>query len=460
MPALDLKQIRKLVDTVVLVMMENRSFDHMLGHLSYRQFDTGLQVDGLRDPLDQPAYENPYATQPYYPFTMRDGILPSDLPHEREEVAKQLAFSRTSGRHTMRGFVEAYYQHTTVNWTRTPEPLGFYPPNEVPITSFLASNFAVCDRFFSALPTSTLPNRLMAWTGSAHVDHTGSVLPPRDDTLLDWLDAHDVRWRVYHDGLSFFTLLGAFKHVLSKNFKRFEHLALDVLSESDDTFPQVIIIEPSYGDAPHLGTDKPNDNHAPLPVAPGEHFQRLIYRALTANPGRWAKTMMVVYYDEHGGFYDHVPPLNIPYDPRPAAEYPAFTTTGVRVPGIIVSPLVASRTVYKEPLDHTSILQFLAQLFAPRSRGYNDVVNRRRDAGITSIGDVLNLATPRVATPRVPDVAIQSVEVLGDAHPLKSPQQKLFELAANEMVTTHKQKTKTQYPELWHWAIERDGANG
>ncbi len=355
MPTVPVTQIRKLVDTVVLVMMENRSFDHMLGHLSYRQFDVGLKVDGLRDPLNQPAYENLYATQPYYPFEMRDGILPSDLPHEREEVAKQLAWSRTSGRHTMRGFVEAYYQHTTTNWTRTPEPMGFLPPNEVPITSFLASNFAVCDRFFSSLPTSTLPNRLMAWTGEARVDHTGSLLPPRDHTLLNWLDERDIRWRVYHDGLSYFALLGEFGRILGPHFKRFENLAFDVLAEPAETFPQVIIIEPSYGDAPHLGTDKPNDNHPPLPVGPGEHFLRLIYRALVANPARWQKTVLVVYYDEHGGFYDHVPPLPIPSDPRPAASYPPFTTTGLRVPGIVVSPLVASRTVYKEPLDHTSV---------------------------------------------------------------------------------------------------------
>lgn len=460
MAALTLPQIRKLVDTVVLVMMENRSFDHMLGHLSYRQFDVGLQVDGLRDPLNQSAYENLYASQPYYPFEMRDGVLPSDLPHERDEVDRQLAFSRTSGRQTMRGFVEAYYQHTTVNWTRTPEPMGFFPPSEVPITSFLASNFAVCDRFFSCLPTSTLPNRLMAWTGDTQVDHTGSVLPPRGDTLLDWLDHHDVRWRVYHDGLSFFTMLGEFGRILGKNFKSFEHLALDVLTESADTFPQVIIIEPSYGDAPHLGTDKPNDNHAPLPIGPGEHFLRLIYRALTANPARWQKTVMVVYYDEHGGFYDHVPPLKIPYDPRPAADFPPFKTTGVRVPGVVVSPLVASRTVYKEPLDHTSILQFLAQLFAPRGRGYSRTVNERRAAGITSIADVLNLTTPRLAVPQVPAVPIRSVEILGDAKPLKSPQQALFEVAANEMVTTYRTKTQKQYPELWHWHVERTQTGG
>ncbi len=94
-------------------------------------------------------------------------------------------------------------------------------------------------------------------------------------------------------------------------------------------------------------------------------------------------------------------------------------------------------------------------MFAPTEKGYSAPVNKRRDAGITSIANVLNLTSPRVATPVVPGVPIRSFEILGDAHPLKTPQQLLFEVAANEMVTTYKTKTQKQYPELWHWHIER-----
>ncbi len=455
MPPLSLDQVRGLVDTVVLVMMENRSFDHLLGHLSYRQFDVGRQVDGLRAPLERAEYENLYATQPYYPFEMRDGMLPSDLPHEREQVERQLAWSAVAGRHRMDGFVKEYYNYTTVNWTRNPEPMGFLPPADVPISNFLATNFAVCDHWFAPLPTSTLPNRLMAWTGEARVDHTGQLLPPRGETLLDWLDRHHLRWRVYHDGLSFFALLGEFGRILGPNFKSFEHLAADVLNEPDDDFPQVIVVEPSYGDAPHLGTDQPNDNHAPLPVGPGEHFLRLIYRALTANPDRFRRTVMVVYYDEHGGFFDHVPPLAIEYDPRPAADYPKFTSTGPRVPAMVVSPLVASRTVHHEPLDHTSVLRFLAELFTP-DEAYSPVVARRQQTTLTSLAGVLNLAEPRQAIPAAPNVAIRTSTVLGESHPVKSPQQLLFDSAADALVASDQAEAQKQYPELWHWHVERD----
>jgi len=453
-PTMD--QIRGMVDTVVLVMMENRSFDHMLGHLSYRQYDNGRSVDGLKDPLDQPGYQNRYTGEVYYPYEMQDGVLPSDLPHEREEVEVQLAKSKVSGKYMMSGFVEAYYRRTTVNWTRTPEPMGFLPPDQAPITDFLAGNYAVCDRWFAPLPTSTLPNRLMGWTGTTHVDHTGQILPRVDDTLLDWMTAHGVRWRVYHDGLSFFTLLGKLPQVLSPGFRRFEELAADVRMEKKGTFPQVILVEPSYGDAPHLGTDHPNDNHPPLPVAPGEHFLRLIYQALTANPDRWARTVLIVYYDEHGGFYDHVPPLDVPHKPPRGAGYKPFTTTGVRVPAVVVSPLVASRTVHHADMDHTSVLQFLAELFDPNGRGYSPDVERRRKKGITSVSGVLNQASPRTGIPAAPPDAIRSLTLLGDAGPIKTPQQKLFRAAALELMTKHEAQARKQYPELWHAGLTGD----
>ena len=450
MSALTLDQVRGLVDTVVLVMMENRSFDHMLGHLSYREHNVGLQVDGLTDPLERPEYFNFYANQPYYPFPAQDRPLQTDLPHEREAVAQQMAWSKAEKKYTMSGFVEAYYNRTVASWTRTPEPMGFLPPDQAPITDFLATNYAVCDRWFAPLPTSTLPNRLMAWTGTASVDHTGQILPPVGDTLLDWMSRRGVRWRVYHDGLSFFTLLGKLKDVLSPGFRRFEHLADDVLHEPKGSFPQVILIEPSYGDAPHLGTDHPNDNHPPLPVAPGEHFLRVIYQALTANPDRWARTVLIVHYDEHGGFFDHVPPLPVPHTPPRGAKYKPFKTTGVRVPAMVVSPLVASRTVHQAKMDHTSILQFVAELHDKNGKGYSANVERRRKKGITSVSEVLNQAAPRSGTPAVPTSPIRSVTLLGDAGPIKTPQQMLFRTAALKMMNERKQDTRDQYPELWH----------
>jgi phospholipase C len=440
------------VDTIVMVLMENRSFDHMLGHLSYGEYAIGTPVEGLRDPLTQQAYENIYEGIPYYPFVMQDGPLSGDLPHDRPSVETQLAYSSVTGTYSMSGFVEAYYQSTTTNRTQTPDPMGFFPPSAVPTINFFANNFAICDHWFAPLPTSTQPNRLMALTGASLVDDTRDHLLPASPTLLDWATSHGVRWRVYHAGLSFFILLGRFDEVLGPNFRAFEHLARDVGHEASDTFPQLILIEPLYADAPHLGSDQPNDDHPPLAVGFGEQFLRQIYEALTCNPERWAKTVLIVTYDEHGGFFDHMPPLSVPYAP-PDAAYPPFATTGVRVPALVVSPLVAARHVYSGPLDHTSVLQFLAERFSPDEGGYSTDVDQRRAQGITSVSEVLNLSTPRPVIPAAPREQIQSVALLGPGPPEKTPSQRAFENAALAMIRSYPHETAQKHPELWHWYL-------
>ncbi len=441
-----------IVDTIVVVMMENRSFDHMLGHLSYGEYANGTPVEGLRDPLTQQAYENLYEGSPYYPFVMQDGPLPGDPPHERTSVQTQLTYSAVTGTYSMSGFVEAYYQSTPVNRTQTPEPMGFFPPSAVPILSFFANNFAVCDHWFAPLPTGTHPNRLMALTGASLVDDTRDHLLPAGPTMLDWAMRHGVRWRVYHAGLSFFILLGRFDQVLGPNFRAFEYLARDVAHEASDVLPQIILIEPSYADAPHLGSNHPNDDHPPLAVGFGEQFLRQIYEALTCNPDRWAKTVLIVTYDEHGGFFDHVPPLSVPYAP-PDAAYPPFTTTGVRVPALVVSPLVAERHVYSGPLDHTSVLQCLAERFSPHEEGYSTDVNQRRALGIASVSEVLNLSNPRTVIPAMPRESIQSMALLGQILPEKTPNQRAFENAALTMINRYPHETAQKHPELWHWYL-------
>ncbi|WP_454871565.1 alkaline phosphatase family protein [Paraburkholderia xenovorans] len=119
--------------------------------------------------------------------------------------------------------------------------------------------------------------------------------------------------------------------------------------------PQVIFIEPEYTDGPHLA---PNDDHSPTGVAPGQAFLADIYRTVSASE-RWNETLMIVTYDEHGGFFDHVSPLSIPTE---VAGY-QFQTTGLRVPAFLISPYVTPGGVFSGDLDHTSILQLLADKF-------------------------------------------------------------------------------------------------
>lgn len=442
------------VQTIVILMFENRSFDHMLGHLSYGPYANGTSVDGLAEPLTSPKYLNTSAGNPYYPFEMTDATLASDLPHERAFVATQLDWSDLKKAYLMDGFVDAYDQFTSAARTEQPYPMGFMTPSSAWATSFLATNFAVCDRWFSPVPASTQPNRLMALTARTGIDATTGLFPPLPGTfILDWLNTHKIRWRVYHCGISFFALLGKFDLVLGPNFQPIDRLAGDVATERAASFPQVILVEPSYGDAPHVGSDLPNDNHPPLSIGPGERLLTQVYEALTSNPDRWAGTVFIVTYDEHGGFYDHVPPLPIPHS-EPNNPYPPFTSTGPRVPALVVSPLVASRTVCSQALDHTSMLQFLAERFTPGTAYSADVTVRQR-AGIGSVSAVLNLDAARVEVPKIPSPGVTPAILPDPAPSQPTAMQQAFADAAATMVQRYPQQTAQLYPELVHWQLTR-----
>ena len=161
----------------------------------------------------------------------------------------------------------------------------------------------------------------------------------------------------------------------------------DMQQERAETAPQVVIVEPSYNDGPHIGPDHPNDNHPPLAVGWGEDFLRRVYEAATVNPALWAGTVMVVYADEHGGFHDHVPPPPIAHVTTGTPAH-AFRSTGPRIPGIVVSPLVKPGSVCSQLLDHTSVLQLLAEIFTP-GQPYSPSVEERRRQGIGSLSVAL-----------------------------------------------------------------------
>src|SRR3989441_10931213 len=314
------------IKTIVVVIMENRSFAHVLGSLPLPRHGGRADVAGLITLDTDPRFANEYDQQISRPFPMADGPLLHDLPHGRREIAVQLAVSGETP--TMSGFVRAYVDasHSIVE---QPPPLGYLTPDSVFMSDFLARNYLVCDHWFAPLPADTHPNRVMAFTGTATVDDTQSRIIPHRNLVFDWLTRRGVRWRAYHCGFSFFPLFGAFDPILGGNFHSMRQLASDIASDDDDEGPPVIFIEPEYGDSPvHFGLS-PNGNPPPGPTRPGEHFLRDIYVALSSSP-RWAQTMLVVIHDEHGGVFDHVAPLPVKIPGPAGAPYPepVVTTRG------------------------------------------------------------------------------------------------------------------------------------
>jgi phospholipase C len=447
-------ELKAKVDTIVILMMENRSFDHLYGSLSLPSFGNRTDVMGLTSLLDISYANSLPSDQPAYPFIATDGPFLADLPHNRGAVHDQLAFSDT-GAPTMSGFASAYLKAAPTSGLIRPAPMGILPPAAAPMSAFLAEHYTLCDQWFAAIPTSTFPNRLMAMCGDTVSDETVSTIVKDQKTIYHYLTELGVRWRVYHQGLPFLILMPGVWQFLSetKYFRRLSSLAEDAQNESDDTWPQVIFIEPEYYDSPIRLSAQPCDNHPPLPMAYGEAFLRQAYLALSRSR-HWPKTVMIYTYDEHGGFFDHVAPLKVPQG-APAGQYPPFQTTGPRVPAVIVSPMAGARARH-DRLDSTSILYLLAERFGDPSNPLTPSVTSRQLAGISSVSAVLDATLARTSVPDPPAIPAPDKSMEPTAEPLPSPLRELFGHAAEGLAGTVGW-LEDRFPEISGWHRRRLG---
>ncbi len=201
------QELHDRVDTIVIVMMENRSFDHLLGTVCQAQFGGRTDIDGVN-----PCSIRIWPTVPvtaHSSFVHHEGRSADQRPTPRRDfVAMQLAPSNITGGPTMTGFVKAYEKATGTSGVNDPPPMGLLTPADLPTTSFLAREYAVCDRWFAPIPDvdSAEPADGGEWLHRARYSPFSGLLP-NQETLFQWLDAHQVRWRVYSAGLSFFTLM-------------------------------------------------------------------------------------------------------------------------------------------------------------------------------------------------------------------------------------------------------------
>jgi phospholipase C len=378
----------KEIETIIVLMFENRSFDHLMGYLGLPPYSRN--VEGLQD---IPGYTNEYNGFDYAPFRLAnpDQKLLDDPPHEREDIGAQINPDPDTQPYSMKGFVRSYSKVREIDPADKPMVLGYYLAQDVPATHFFATRYGICDHWFAAIPTGTQPNRLMAMSGYALNDRNQSLMLPKQDLIYDWLDRNKITWRVYHQGIPFFLMMEDWQiRILTDDNHFRDYGALQDDLSSNEPFPQVVFIEPRYTDAPHV--EMPCDDHAPSPITPGQNFLKNVYSTLITSSNIWQKSLLIVNYDENGGFFDHVPPLKIPTNPPNGANYQfgPFTTTGPRVPAYLISPFVRPGAVYKGNLDHTSVLKCIARRFGNGS--YSADVDARP---VGDIWDALELDVPR-----------------------------------------------------------------
>jgi phospholipase C len=370
------------IEHIVVVMLENRSFDHMLGYLSLPQSEGGRgrrDIDGLTGPaVNVNTYDGANYPIHHLTATMFKGEA-EDPDHSGGSVDEQLS---NGGQ----GFVANYARISRERAERlkvpVPDPglvMGYYDADDLPVYDHLAAEYCVVDRWFSSVPGATWPNRLYSVTGRA----AGS----RDDfsppiyalpSFLRYLDQHEVDWRWYSfdpatlraiDPAYRLSHHDRFAFVDSRTLSPLERVVGELTEEGpsflDDAaegrLPQVSWIDPRFKDLRVLGPDS-NDDHPPSDVIAAQDLILTIYHALSSAP-TWSKTLLAIVYDEHGGFYDHAPP------PPAVDESPEFHRYGVRVPALVVSPLVAPGSSSTQLLgsdvhfDHTSIIKTILARF-------------------------------------------------------------------------------------------------
>ncbi|HEY6923981.1 MAG TPA: alkaline phosphatase family protein, partial [Steroidobacteraceae bacterium] len=326
------------IDHVVVLMLENRSFDCMLGRL----YPAGPNFDGLT--LNESnTYGMTYAVWNDKDMTEANACIPDPDPGEYFTDMNLQLFDpgrRSAGaRPTMFGFAKSYGTQKGGDWRDPGAVMHYFTPEQVPILSTLAKAYGVCDRWHASAPCQTWPNRFFAHTGTSlgYVDNHAFRIPFEAPSLQGRLQDHGAAWRVYfHDMPQSLLLKDIWPYAIS-HFRPFGQFLADAHTGS---LPNYSFIEPRYF-ANLFTNHNPNDQHPPHNILYGEQLIAQVYNALRGS-SCWSRTLFIITYDEHGGCYDHVPPPDaVSPDDSMENDYDfQFDAYGVRVPAVIVSPYV------------------------------------------------------------------------------------------------------------------------
>ena len=401
------------VQSVVVLMLENRSFDHMLGFLYPGNVSSSQQpFDGLAGTESNPSSSGqPVTVFQIGPNTPNAYYMPGADPGEGYMATNDQLYGSNSGpasageASTGQGFVKNYAYtltwETNMKWaiqagTVGNDIMGCFTPEALPVLSTLAKQYAVCDQWFASVPTETLPNRAFACAATSQGHMDDKTLTFSSPTIFGALQAKNYGWAVYGYDAEPLTK-HTFTQITSADASHFGEFPEFLAAAKNGSLPPFTFLEPSC-------SSTGNSQHPPYDVALGEQLIHDVYEALRAGQG-WPGTLLVITYDEHGGCYDHVPPPwgAVPPDNDTGEFGFGFNRFGVRVPTVLVSPLIDPGTVYRAPaggmpLDHTSILKTVEQR-------WNLDPLTKRDAAAPGFGDVLTRTTPRT------DDALEGVTV-------------------------------------------------
>ncbi len=381
------------ITTIVAVMMENHTYDSVLGMLANGAGFT-LDSDG------QPTNSNPWPKKSVVAPPFKNAALSAfPMPNPCQQDAHP--YNTWEAGHTsyaggkMDGFVKSQ---------SGPVSMGYYDSTLMPFVNSLASTFPVCSRFFSSVMAQTYPNRryFMAGTSLGLIADDLNGDKPPNGTIFEMLNTYDIPWRNYYAGNTPSYLIWLYLAGMTDITSNAVGISEFFNDAAAGTLPAYSMVDPDFG---------MSSEEDPQDVQYGDQFLSQVINAVMASP-QWPNTLLVWTYDEGGGYYDHVPP---PKAVKPDAVAPMLASTdppgpvfnryGFRVPSGIVSPFARENYVSEVVHDFTSILKLVETKWNLPALTY-------RDANADNLLDSVDLTSPpafltppTLATPIDPTIA-------------------------------------------------------
>jgi phospholipase C len=336
------------IDHVVVLMMENRSFDHILGWLPNAN---GRQAGLVYD----------------------DAL---GVPHATHHLQEFQGCAHPDPDHSFEGGRIQYNNGACDGWLKGKNDdfaIGYYLGDDLPLYGHLAPDWTVCDNYFAAIMAETYPNRFYQHAAQTDRLHNSEHMsyPSTLPTIWDRLAWAGLVGRYYYSDAPFTALWGQQYASISHPFEQF------LQDCAAGTLPHVAFVDPRFLDE---GSGSSADDHPHADLRVGQYFINQVYQAITTSPN-WPRTVFVINYDEWGGFYDHVAPQVAP------DANPAWGLRGFRVPCIVISPRARRGYVASSVYDHTSILKLIEWRWGL-------LPLTQRDANANNLVDVLDLQSP------------------------------------------------------------------
>jgi len=363
------------INHIILFMQENRSFDHYFGKMNEYRAAHNIPgtVDEFPPTFSNLSYSGTQTFTAYHMVSMCTVNISSSWDESHVDINRTTqTYPSPGGTAPMDGFSYTAGKFATDNGTFDGEgerALGYYTDQDLPYYYFMASTFAMSDRWFSSVPARTQPNRMywMAATSQGHAYPLTSTDPQLTaKTIFQALDEKGISWKIYSlNGTSTYFSMFDYYNTHSANVRPISEYYSDV---ANGTLPSVAYIETGVEDSGN-GGNVSVDEHPDDDIQQGALFTSGLINALMASPS-WKDSAFFFTFDEGGGLFDHVPPVLVPNpDGIPPQDLPStdiqgdFNITGFRVPNFIVSPWVKKNYISHTPIDNTAPLRFIENRF-------------------------------------------------------------------------------------------------